>query len=69
VIRLLVNFLQKKDIKVIPSFIRRSESDTSQLQEAALGAISSLAMENTVVASTLTRPWPDAGERDCQSFH
>ncbi|KAG1756841.1 ARM repeat-containing protein [Suillus paluster] len=45
VVRLLVNFLQKKDIK---------------LQEAALGAISSLAMENTVVATTLTRAWPDA---------
>lgn len=45
VVRLLVNFLQKKDIK---------------LQEAALGAISSLAMENIAVASTLTRAWPDA---------
>lgn len=22
-------------------------------------------MENTVVASTLTRAWPDAGKRDC----
>ncbi|KAG0707819.1 ARM repeat-containing protein [Suillus ampliporus] len=45
VVRLLVNFLQKKDLK---------------LQEAALGAISSLAMENTVVATTLTRSWHDA---------
>ncbi|KAG1731944.1 ARM repeat-containing protein [Suillus lakei] len=45
VVRLLVNFLQKKDTK---------------LQEAALGAISSLAMENTVVATTLTKVWPDA---------
>jgi hypothetical protein len=45
VVRLLVNFLQKKDIK---------------LQEAALSALSSLAMENTVVATTLTRAWPDA---------
>ncbi|KAG1827372.1 armadillo-type protein [Suillus subaureus] len=49
VVRLLVNFLRKKDIK---------------LQEAALGALSSLAMENTVVATTLTRVWPDAGKRD-----
>lgn len=45
VVRILVNFLQKKDLK---------------LQEAALGAISSLAMENPVVAGTLTRAWPDA---------
>ncbi|KAG2368491.1 armadillo-type protein [Suillus spraguei] len=45
VVRFLVNFLQKKDIK---------------LQEAALGAMSSLAMENTIVATTLTRAWSDA---------
>ncbi|OJA13588.1 hypothetical protein AZE42_02727 [Rhizopogon vesiculosus] len=44
VIRLLVTFLQKKDIK---------------LQEAALRAVSSLTMENAAVATTLTRAWPD----------
>jgi hypothetical protein len=67
VIRLLINFLKKKDMKVNSSFTTRSKSHASQLQEAALGAVSSLAIENTLVATTLARAWPDVGKPDPQS--